>query len=146
MKESGRAGRRRRASHPATKGVRARRTDTAGETPDLLLLQDKKLPSVVGMVTGEAVSGSWWSHPRAHEIFRKLEELDDVISAKLIAGKVTYVSRKLWPAIAASAGPATDGKCTASRLRRDACSRGSIAKAPFVRADRRPRNCRNVCS
>ncbi|MGH9457127.1 MAG: hypothetical protein ACRD2J_05745 [Thermoanaerobaculia bacterium] len=35
----------------------------------LLLLQDKTLPSVVGILTGEALSGSWWSHPRAGAIF-----------------------------------------------------------------------------
>jgi hypothetical protein len=67
----------------------------------LLLLQDKKLPSAVGLITGEVVSGSWWSHPRAQEIFRKLEELDDVMAAKLIAGKVTFIHRRLRPAMAA---------------------------------------------
>jgi hypothetical protein len=67
----------------------------------LLLLQDKKLPSVVGIITGEQVSGSWWSHPRAQEIFRKLEELDDAIPTKLIAGKVTFVHPRLLPALAA---------------------------------------------
>ncbi|PYQ48053.1 MAG: hypothetical protein DMF59_17180 [Acidobacteria bacterium] len=67
----------------------------------LLLLQDKELPSAVGIVTGEVVSGSWWSHPRANEIFRKLEQLDDAVSAKLIAGKVTFVHPRLLPALAA---------------------------------------------
>ena len=108
--ESGRPGRSRRASRPVTGGVRARRADTAGGTPalhnalakyGLLLLQDKELPSAVGIIAGEAVSGSWWAHPRSHEIFRKLEELDDVIRAKLIAGKVTFIDKKLWPAMAA---------------------------------------------
>jgi len=47
------------------------------------------------------VSGSWWSHPSAHEIFRKLEQLDDAIAAKLIGGKVTFVDKKLLPALAA---------------------------------------------
>jgi hypothetical protein len=67
----------------------------------LLLLQDKKLPSAVGIITGEVVSGSWWSHPRAHEIFREIEKLDNVVTAKLIAGKVTFVHRRLVPALAA---------------------------------------------
>ncbi len=67
----------------------------------LLLLQDKKLPSAVGIITGEVVSGSWWSHPRAHEIFREIEKLDDVVTAKLIGGKVTFVHRRLVPALAA---------------------------------------------
>jgi len=67
----------------------------------LLLLQDKQLPSAVGILTGESVRGSWWSHPRAHEIFRKLEELDDAIPTKLIGGKVTFVHQRLLPALAA---------------------------------------------
>lgn len=70
----------------------------------LLLLQDKKLPSVVGIITGEAVSGSWWSHPRANEIFLKLQALDDVLTIKLIAGKVTFVHKRLQPAVAAVGG------------------------------------------
>lgn len=64
----------------------------------LLLLQDKKLPSAVGTITGEAVSGSWWSHPRANEIFREVENLD-AVAAKLIAGKVTLVHERLLPAL-----------------------------------------------
>jgi hypothetical protein len=67
----------------------------------LLLLQDKKLPSVVGIITGEEVSGSWWSHPRAQEIFRKLDAFDNVVASKLIAGKVTFVHDRLVPALSA---------------------------------------------
>ena len=48
----------------------------------LLLLQDKKLPSAVTIIVGEPVAGSWWSHPRAHEIFRELEKIDDVLTVK----------------------------------------------------------------
>ena len=36
------------------------------EEHGLLLLQDKTLPSLVGLIAGEPVSGSWWGHPRAH--------------------------------------------------------------------------------
>src|SRR5262245_26288009 len=67
----------------------------------LLLLQDKKLPSAVGIITGEKVSGSWWSHPRANEIFHKLQALDDALTVKLIAGKVTFVHDRLRPAVVA---------------------------------------------
>lgn len=67
----------------------------------LLLKQDKVLPSVVGFVTGEALASSWWSHPRAKEIFTLLEVLSeraDVLETKLIGGKVTFVHEQLWPA------------------------------------------------
>jgi hypothetical protein len=72
----------------------------------LLLQQDKTLPSVVAIVAGETLSGSWWKHPRAHAIFRCLGELaahKDVLMSKLVAGKVTFVHRQLWPAILAVA-------------------------------------------
>jgi hypothetical protein len=70
----------------------------------LLLKQDKHLPSVVGIVTGETVSGSWWSHPRAHQIFAILNELTDhpdVLVTKLLYRKDTLVHRTLWPDVLA---------------------------------------------
>ena len=76
------------------------------ERHGLLLQQDKSLPSVVGLITGEALRGSWWSHPRAQAIFDCLAELadhDDVLVTRLVAGKVTYVHQHLWPAFLAVA-------------------------------------------
>ena len=71
----------------------------------LLLLQDKKLANAVTFMTGERLKGSWWSHPRAHEIFRTLESLpdDQVIATKLAGGRVTFVHRSLWPDLLAIA-------------------------------------------
>jgi len=66
----------------------------------LLLQQDKKLTSVVGLVTGESLPTSWWSHPRAQEIFNILQRLDDIaLPTRLVAKKVTLVHRRLWPAL-----------------------------------------------
>ncbi|HZO12398.1 MAG TPA: hypothetical protein VFB62_04045 [Polyangiaceae bacterium] len=76
----------------------------------LLLLHDKRLPSVSLLVAGEPVSGSWWSHPAGADIFRASEALDDrddVVSVKLVLGKVTFVHRPLWPALV---GIATSGE------------------------------------
>lgn len=77
------------------------------EKHGLLLKQDKALPSVVGLVTGESLKGSWWSHPKARKIFAVLTDLDDhddVLLTKLIAGKDTLVHRRLWPALVAVGG------------------------------------------
>src|SRR5688572_32322568 len=74
------------------------------ERHGLLLKQDKVLPSVVGIVTGESLRGSWWSHPRAHAIFAALSELTDhpdVLFTKLLARKDTLVHRSLWPDVMA---------------------------------------------
>lgn len=70
----------------------------------LLLAQDKTLPSVVGILTGESLRTSWWRHPRAHLIFSVLSELaehPDVLLTKLLCRKDTLVHRSLWPAVLA---------------------------------------------
>ena len=68
-----------------------------------LLASDGALPSVVSLVVGEPVRGSWWAHPRAHDIYEiadRLGEHPDVIVTKLVSGKNTYVHRTLWPVLA----------------------------------------------
>jgi len=68
----------------------------------LLLESDPRLPSVSTIITGSSLHSSWWSHPLAHTIFHvngQLEDHPDVLVAKLVAGKVTFVHKKLWPEI-----------------------------------------------
>ena len=70
----------------------------------LVLLSDARLASVASLVAGAPVRGSWWGHPRGHAIWRvafRLGQHPDVTDAKLVSGKVTYVHRKLWPALVA---------------------------------------------
>jgi len=67
-----------------------------------LLLSDPNLPSVSRLITGERLSGSWWSHKLAHTIFNvneMLEDHPDVLIMKLISEKVTFVHRELWDRI-----------------------------------------------
>jgi len=69
-----------------------------------LLTQDRELPSVVGLVTGDVLGTSWWSHPQSQSIFKVLSELadhPDVLFAKLLRGKETLVHRSCWPALMA---------------------------------------------
>ncbi len=74
----------------------------------LLLESAVAFPSVAALVAGEPVRGSWWAHPRSHEIYdltQRLDEHRDVILCKLVSGKNTFVYRRLWPALlAASTG------------------------------------------
>jgi hypothetical protein len=70
----------------------------------LLLESDPRLPSVSTLITGAPLHSSWWSHPLAQTIFHVNGQLDDhpdVLVTKLIAGKVTFVHRKLWSEILA---------------------------------------------
>ena len=70
----------------------------------LLLQQDKTLPSVAGIIAGEPLSTSWWSHPKGRAIFARMRKLEDeVLITRLVGGKVTYVHERLWPAFLAIA-------------------------------------------
>ena len=60
------------------------------------------IPNVAELVVGEPIRGSWWAHPRSHEIFAVLNELADspeVARLRLIRGKITFVHRRMWPAL-----------------------------------------------
>jgi hypothetical protein len=65
----------------------------------LLLESDPKLLSVSGLIVGRAIKGSWWGHPKGRAIWLTTERLadhPDAMVLKLVAGKVTYVHRRLW--------------------------------------------------
>ena len=88
------------------RGAEFERVRSELERRGLLLQHDRALPSLTGRVAGEAIRGSWWSHPRAHDIYdvaQWLQHQRDVLLVKLIAAKVTYVHRKLWPSLVAVA-------------------------------------------
>ena len=81
-------------------------TVAAGELLEAqgLLLESAKgpIPNVAQLVAGERITGSWWGHPAAHEIFEVINELadsPDVARMRLVKDKVTLVHRRLWPAL-----------------------------------------------
>jgi len=60
------------------------------------------VPSLAEAIVGGPIRGSWWGHPKGHEIFRLVEavcESPEVLVCKLVDGKVTYIHRRLWPAL-----------------------------------------------
>src|SRR5207344_890648 len=60
------------------------------------------VPSLAEEIAGGPIRGSWWGHAKGHEIFRvadAVSESDEVLVCKLVDGKVTYVHRRLWPAL-----------------------------------------------
>jgi hypothetical protein len=69
----------------------------------VLLMTDNRLPNVVSIIIEEPIKGSWWGHPKGKEVFHILERLDDseeATTAKLVAHKVTFIHKDLWPALA----------------------------------------------
>lgn len=60
------------------------------------------VPSLAEAVAGEPIRGSYWGHPKANDIFlcsRAIRRSADVLVCRLVGGKVTYVHRRLWPAL-----------------------------------------------
>jgi hypothetical protein len=60
------------------------------------------VPSLAEAVAGGPIRGSWWGHAKGQEIFRLAEAVSaspDVLVCKLVEGKITYVHRRVWPAL-----------------------------------------------
>src|SRR5262245_49342752 len=58
------------------------------------------VPNLAERVAGEPIRGSWWAHPRGHEIFaltRAIRDSRDVLVCRAVGGKITYVHRRVWP-------------------------------------------------
>src|SRR5712692_12095731 len=65
------------------------------------------VPSLAQVVAGKPVKGSWWAHPKGDEIFllsRAIRSSPDVLVCRLVDGKITYIHRRLWPALVRLAG------------------------------------------
>ena len=53
-------------------------------------------------IAGGPIRGSWWGHPKGKLIFRLTRDVRDkaeILVCRLIAGKITFVHRRLWPAL-----------------------------------------------
>ena len=60
------------------------------------------LPNLVELIAGEPVKGNWWSHPQSHKIFaltRAVRDSPDVLTCRVVNGKVTLLHRRVWPAL-----------------------------------------------
>jgi len=65
------------------------------------------VPSLAEAVAGGPIRGSWWAHPKGNNIFlcsRAIRQSPDVLVCRLVDGKVTYIHRRLWPALVRLAG------------------------------------------
>jgi hypothetical protein len=60
------------------------------------------VPSLAEAIAGGPIRGSWWGHPKGHEIFQVAQaicESPEVLVCRFVEGKVTYIHRRLWPAL-----------------------------------------------
>lgn len=60
------------------------------------------VPNFAEAVVGKRIRGSWWGHAKGNEIFlltRAVRDSADVLVCRLVGRKITYVHRRLWPAL-----------------------------------------------
>jgi hypothetical protein len=60
------------------------------------------VPSLAAAIAGRPVGGRWWSDARGRDIFaltRAVRACPDVLVCRVVGGKVSYVHRRLWPAL-----------------------------------------------
>jgi len=60
------------------------------------------VPNLAHAIVGSPVRGSWWGHPKGQLIFRltrAVRDSSDVLVCRLVDGKITYIHRRLWPAL-----------------------------------------------
>jgi hypothetical protein len=65
-----------------------------------------RVPNLAQEIAGQPIHGSRWAHPKSHEIYQLLEKTRDsteVLMCRLVGGKITFVHRRLWPALVAIA-------------------------------------------
>jgi hypothetical protein len=71
------------------------------------------VPRLSEAIVGSPIKGSWWAHPRSHDMFRILgaaSNSPDIVVCRLVNNKLTLVHRRLWPALVRSStflGPTT---------------------------------------
>jgi predicted RNase H-like HicB family nuclease len=75
---------------------------TVQETEHAIREAKGPVPRLAEIIADEPIKGSWWSHPKSHQIyavFQALSESNDILVCRLVDGKVTFVHRRLWPAL-----------------------------------------------
>lgn len=92
------------------------------------------LPCLVEEIAGERIRGSWWSHPKAHNIHRLTGDVRNskfVHVCRLAGGKVTLVHRRLWPALVRLANRLPKERLAAIREIHTETGRHIVQEIPF---------------
>jgi hypothetical protein len=92
------------------------------------------VPTLAEAVAGGRIQGSWWGHAKGREIFaatRAVRASSDVVICRLIDGKVTYVDRRLWPAMVCLANKLDKNMLTAIREEHTTAGSHRTIETPF---------------
>jgi hypothetical protein len=92
------------------------------------------VPNLAEAIAGERIEGGWWGHAKGHEIFaatRAVRASADVLVCRLLGGKVTYIHRRLWPAIVRLADSLDKDLLAAIHEEHTASGSHQLVKTPF---------------
>lgn len=93
-----------------------------------------KAPSLAEAIAGEPLRGSWWSHPKSQEIYaatRAVRDSPDVLVCRLLGTKVTFVHRRLWPALVRAANHFPPQALTQLRETHKPSGKHGVEELPF---------------
>lgn len=94
------------------------------------------VPSLTEFVTGKSLKGSWWGHPKGDVIFRlsrAIRNSPDVLTCRLCNGKITYIHRRLWPAVVRLADEFSKSRLSAVKETHTASGKHKVTVMPFPR-------------
>ena len=94
------------------------------------------VPRLTEAIAGEPMKGSWWGHPKSHQIFAILEAVtasEDILVCRLVKGKITLVHRRLWPALVRLANQFPPDQIAKVRQEHKASGRHVNKEVPFPR-------------
>ena len=94
------------------------------------------VPRLTEVIAGEPIKGSWWGHPKSHQIFAIVEavtESEDVLVCRLVKGKITLVHRRLWPALVRVAARFSPNQISKVRQEHTVSGRHVNKEVPFPR-------------
>jgi len=94
------------------------------------------VPRLTEVIAGEPIKGSWWGHPKSHQIFAIVEavtESESVLVCRLVKGKITLVHRRLWPALVRVAARFPPDRISKVRQEHTASGRHVNKEVPFPR-------------
>ena len=92
------------------------------------------VPNLAEAVAGEPIRGGWWKHRKGHDIFaatRAVRDSSDVLICRLVDGKVTYIHRRLWPALVRLAKKLRRKSLSAIHERHMTSGRHRVVERPF---------------
>ncbi|MEK6333709.1 MAG: hypothetical protein AABM67_02110 [Acidobacteriota bacterium] len=92
------------------------------------------VPRLSEAIVNGPIKGSWWAHPKSRQIFSVFQGVThskDVLVCRLVNGKVTFIHRRLWPALARVASRFSASRISQVHEEHTASGRHITREVPF---------------